>query len=336
MQLYPYLITLLETTAEKNTVSTDITGDQVRSPEDLPERLIAGMLDSESFHYSEADGKAQWSATWKSWNDELRLDVSWIAGKKWTASISWKDANLISAAAASDAPLSRVLEKLRGVYSSMCQCPYAMDFLPAKRKKFSLPDGPRLMLFMPIHADDIQALLDSLKAHREQFVTDVIVRIGLVEVQVTKPATDYLSELSPRGMHESTGVRLHVGQELLSGSCCGANGIYVAGVHLGFADLPLMQNIWKKIPPRFPYFSGQGMDISAADSAAKVKIAKVKRMHLFWSIEGEGWSSWYRFDTALHALFDPYDRDIEVDIFDDLTGMELLRIAYEYAEELGY
>ncbi|MFR3634558.1 MAG: hypothetical protein ACLTVB_00450, partial [Sutterella sp.] len=80
---YPRLLNLFNQPAIENTVTAEITGDQVHSTEDLPRRLIAGLLDPKSFHYSEAEGKTNWEATWKSWRNQLRLEVSWASDGKW-------------------------------------------------------------------------------------------------------------------------------------------------------------------------------------------------------------------------------------------------------------
>lgn len=119
MQLYPPLINLLETTVEEDTLFTKLKGDRVRSPEDLPRRVIAGLLDPESFQYSEADGDKQWQATWKSWNDELRLEVSWSASNGWYGCFYWKNWPLLAGEGRAETTFGVIFLHFRGIYSQV-------------------------------------------------------------------------------------------------------------------------------------------------------------------------------------------------------------------------
>ena len=185
MQLYPPLINLLETTVEEDTLFTKLKGDRVRSPEDLPRRVIAGLLDPESFQYSEADGDKQWQATWKSWNDELRLELSWSASNGWYGCFYWKNWPLLAGEGRAETTFGVIFLHFRGIYSQVQRCPYSMDLLPLLQDAFFWQDGLRLMLFMPIHAKRVRKFWEMLQLHREQMVTSVTARVGLVEAKIT-------------------------------------------------------------------------------------------------------------------------------------------------------
>ncbi len=326
---YPPLINLFETTSQKNTVSTKITGDQVRSPEDLPRRLIAGLLDPESFHYSEADGKKQWKATWKSWDDELQLEVSWTAGERYEAWIYAKGHALLGGVGAGNAPLAYALMQLRGLYAQMLKSHYLNIFSPARQEAFFLPDGLRLMFLMPIHAENIKEFWEILESHREELITGVTVRLGLLEAQVSTPADDYLEEFSPENLYESTGVKAHLGQQLINGRCRVTTKMYTVGMHFGLADLPLLHHIWWLFPPLRPYLYGNGMDISTAS-----EVLLVKRTDVFWDIYADDWLTSYRVDPTLQTLFNPNKTDIPTPGAE--TGLKWLDGAIQTAKVLRF
>lgn len=329
MQLYPPLINLLETTVEEDTLFTKLKGGRVRSPEDLPRRVIAGLLDPESFQYSEADGDKQWQATWKSWNDELRLEVSWSASNGWYGCFYWKNWPLLAGEGRAETTFGVIFLHFRGIYSQVQRCPYSMDLLPLLQDAFFWQDGLRLMLFMPIHAKRVRKFWEMLQLHREQMVTSVTARVGLVEAKITKPADDYLGEFSPINLFKSTGVRFHLGQDLIDGHCCATSGIYVAGVHFGLADLPLIQSIWKEFPPERPYFCGCGMDISTAKEATWIE-----QNDAFREIQTEDWQVAYRMTPTLRSLFSPSETVIPAPCAE--TGLEMLDDAIKFADLLGY
>lgn len=301
---YPRLLNLFNQPAIENTVTAEITGDQVHSPEDLPRRLIAGLLDPKSFHYSEAEGKTNWEATWKSWRNQLRLEVSWASDGKWNVHLFWKDCNFLSTEGEPTATLACVLLQLTNIYMAMAECPYSKNFTGDPPEKLSLPDGLLLTFFIPIHAAKIKDFLALLEKHRAEMVTNFSARVGLVEATIAKSSKGLRKELSNSAIFKHTGVGnflVHSLRYTWGGSeCYIRTRFYAFGIQCGFADLPLFQTIWNKFPPERPYFRGHGMQ-----QGTTIKFATEWEDDSEWIIQDDDWSTTYRVDDIHRSVLFP-------------------------------
>lgn len=86
---FPRVIDFGKTSHPADNIKINFQGSDIQCVQDLPQFLILGNLEKESFHYCEDEHHTRWDARWRGFDPESFVEVSWDSNDGWSITITW-------------------------------------------------------------------------------------------------------------------------------------------------------------------------------------------------------------------------------------------------------